>query len=39
VEYGHQVNPALQFIQLSAKTGEGMADWYEWINNHSDDVK
>ncbi len=39
VEYGHQVNPALQFIQLSAKTGEGMADWYEWINTHSDDVK
>ncbi len=26
-----QVNPALEFIVLSAKSGEGMDSWYEWI--------
>jgi hydrogenase nickel incorporation protein HypB len=25
------VNPDLEFISLSAKTGEGMQFWYEWI--------
>lgn len=31
VEFGHRVNPRLQFIELSAKTGEGMGAWYEWL--------
>jgi hydrogenase nickel incorporation protein HypB len=31
VEYGRQVNPKLRFIELSAKSGEGMEQWYEWI--------
>ncbi|MEN8155415.1 MAG: hydrogenase nickel incorporation protein HypB [Bacteroidota bacterium] len=26
------VQPALEFIELSAKTGEGMAEWIEWIS-------
>jgi hydrogenase nickel incorporation protein HypB len=25
------VNPRLEFIQVSAKTGEGMSLWYDWI--------
>jgi hydrogenase nickel incorporation protein HypB len=29
--YARQVNPELDFIILSAKTGEGMDSWYEWI--------
>jgi len=33
IDYGYQVNLHLQFIPLSAKTGEGMADWYEWLKN------
>ncbi len=33
IEYGHQVNPHLKFIQLSAKTGEGMAEWYKWLES------
>lgn len=33
IEYLHQVNPHLRFIKLSAKTGEGMADWYKWIGS------
>ncbi len=26
-----KVNPRLEFISLSAKTGEGMKDWYDWM--------
>ncbi len=26
-----KVNPKLQFISLSAKTGEGFAEWVEWL--------
>ncbi|MBS4056425.1 MAG: hydrogenase nickel incorporation protein HypB [Bacteroidales bacterium] len=26
-----KVNPGLEFISLSAKTGEGMNDWYGWV--------
>lgn len=25
------INPLLEFIEMSAKTGEGMNKWYEWI--------
>jgi hydrogenase nickel incorporation protein HypB len=25
------VNPRLEFIQVSAKTAEGMSLWYDWI--------
>jgi hydrogenase nickel incorporation protein HypB len=31
INYARQLNPDLQFILLSAKTGEGMAEWYDWI--------
>lgn len=30
-EYALQVNHHLTFIELSAKTGEGMDQWYAWI--------
>ena len=30
-EYALQINPDLQFIELSAKTGEGMDLWYKWL--------
>jgi len=32
-EYALRVNPNLQFFEVSAITGEGMKDWYEWIIN------
>ena len=32
-EYALRVNPNLQFFEVSATTGEGMKDWYEWIIN------
>ncbi|MBL7739182.1 MAG: hydrogenase nickel incorporation protein HypB [Chitinophagaceae bacterium] len=30
-EYARQVNPELVFIELSCTTGEGMAQWYQWL--------
>jgi hydrogenase nickel incorporation protein HypB len=30
-----RINPGLQFIQLSAKSGEGMEPWLEWCMNIS----
>jgi len=30
-EYAQQINPRLEFIELSARTGEGMDKWFEWL--------
>jgi hydrogenase nickel incorporation protein HypB len=32
-DYALQVNPQLEIIELSVKTGEGMQQWYDWIIN------
>jgi len=35
-EYALQVNPNLQFFEVSATTGEGMKNWYDWLrSNHN----
>ncbi|MEI7661957.1 MAG: hydrogenase nickel incorporation protein HypB [Bacteroidota bacterium] len=31
MEYARQLNPDLQFILMSARTGEGMTEWFDWI--------
>ena len=31
IEYARRVNPDIEVIQVSATTGEGMADWLDWI--------
>ena len=31
IEYARSLNPNLEFIIVSAKTGEGMDLWYEWL--------
>jgi hydrogenase nickel incorporation protein HypB len=33
LEYAKQVNPHLQVFQVSAQTGEGMEDWYNWLKS------
>ncbi len=33
-DYALQVNHHLEFIELSAKTGEGLDTWLLWIQNH-----
>lgn len=32
-EYARRVNHHLEFIELSATTGEGMEDWLTWLDN------
>jgi hydrogenase nickel incorporation protein HypB len=34
-----QLNSDLEFIQMSAKTREGMAEWYNWIDKQLEMVK
>jgi len=31
VEYARRVNPAIQIIKVSATSGEGMQQWYQWL--------
>lgn len=31
-EYAGMVNPGLEIIELSVKSGEGMEQWYQWLN-------
>jgi len=31
IEYAQRVKPGIQILKVSAKTGEGMSDWYQWI--------
>lgn len=34
-EYALRINHHLEFFQLSVKTGEGMNEWYNWLNKNS----
>ena len=34
IESARQLNPDLEFIPLSAKTGEGMQEWYDWLHKN-----
>lgn len=31
IEYARRVNPSIKILQVSATTGEGMDQWYQWI--------
>ena len=31
IEYARRVNPSIQVLQVSASSGEGMENWYQWI--------
>lgn len=31
IDYARQVNPDIQVLQLSARSGEGMAEWIDWL--------
>jgi hydrogenase nickel incorporation protein HypB len=35
MEYARSLNPDLEFILISARTGEGMDLWYEWLGKQS----
>jgi len=32
--YARQVNPKLEFVEVSATTGAGMQNWYGWLRNN-----
>lgn len=34
--YARQVNPKIECLKLSSKTGEGMEDWYRWIEGQKE---
>jgi hydrogenase nickel incorporation protein HypB len=31
-KYARRINPKLKFFEMSAKTGEGMDAWYDWLS-------
>ena len=33
IEYAKRINPSIRVITLSAKTGEGLQGWYQWLND------
>jgi hydrogenase nickel incorporation protein HypB len=35
IRYAHSLNPTLEFITLSAKTGEGMDLWFKWLKKQA----
>lgn len=32
-DFARRVNPALEFIEVSATNGQGMESWYQWLQN------
>jgi hydrogenase nickel incorporation protein HypB len=35
MNYARQLNPEIEFILMSAKTEEGMGEWYDWLGKQS----
>lgn len=35
-EYARRINPEMNFISLSARTGEGMDAWYHWLREKAE---
>ncbi|GAB4364785.1 MAG: hydrogenase nickel incorporation protein HypB [Methylohalobius crimeensis] len=31
IAYARRINPDIEVVQVSAKTGEGLEDWYRWL--------
>jgi hydrogenase nickel incorporation protein HypB len=31
IDYARRINPGIQVFKVSAKTGEGLDHWYQWI--------
>lgn len=39
IEYARRVNPYIEVIRLSARTGEGMDQWYGWLAQRREKVR
>jgi hydrogenase nickel incorporation protein HypB len=35
IEYAHAVNPEIDVLIVSARSGEGMQGWYEWLHREA----
>lgn len=33
IEYARRINPAIEYLSLSTKSGEGLDSWYQWLIN------
>lgn len=36
IEFARRINPDIQVLKVSATSGEGMQDWYDWISRRRD---
>lgn len=36
IEYARQINPAIEVLQMSATTSEGLSEWYDWIMRNNE---
>ena len=34
ISYAREVNPSIEILQISATTGEGMDEWYNWLRKY-----
>ena len=39
VDYAREVNPAINVLTLSARSGEGLAAWYDWLRREAGAVR
>ena len=39
IAYARDVNPTIEVIEVSAKTGAGMSDWYGWLESHLSEIR
>jgi hydrogenase nickel incorporation protein HypB len=39
VSYARDINPRIQVLPVSARTGEGLAAWYEWLRTEQQTAK
>lgn len=37
--YARDVNPQIKIISVSAKTGEGLSEWYDWLRTESATIR
>ena len=38
IEYAQRINPSLLSLSLSATTGAGLSEWYQWLKNASNKI-
>jgi hydrogenase nickel incorporation protein HypB len=36
IGYARRINPGLAVLRVSARTGEGMSAWYEWLRHEAE---